>query len=261
MEKMNVYQKLAYVQQKLKVNKDRGKGHNPYAQVTYEYRNAEDILEGVKEHLESVGAAVIVDCTPVMLGEGVPVDVRTVGKDRNNQDIFAVVSGPRPAAKAVARFIDTEDGKEITATAFAFIDFWRKGQTEPEKLCGSADSYASKYALSHLFAIDNNRDADQESDEAKDSSGSARASQPAAKTTQEAARKPQDSAEKPKVSKAKAEAWNAFKTLPEVAKLDKEARNKYWGKFCKDATNKEAKDMTDADWGKVLADIDVLKAM
>ena len=31
-------------------------------------------------------------------------------------------------------------------------------------MCGSADSYASKYALGHLFALDNNRDADMESD-------------------------------------------------------------------------------------------------
>ena len=75
-----------------------------------------------------------------------------------------MISGPRFAAVATAMFVDVATGASVKASAFAFIDSWRKGQTEPEKLCGSADSYASKYALGHLFALDNNRDADMESD-------------------------------------------------------------------------------------------------
>lgn len=162
--------KLLDVQCRLRVTKDRGRGHTPNAQVTYEYRNAEDILEAAKPLCADVGAVVTVDVEPLVVGVGVPLDVREVrpaGKNsygKPTEPVYAQVAGPRVAALATARFADVETGEEVTARAFAFVDFRRSGQTEPEKLCGSADSYASKYALGHLFAIDNNRDADMESD-------------------------------------------------------------------------------------------------
>ena len=159
-----IHAKLAVIQKRLRVNKDRGKGHNPNAQVSYEYRNAEDILEAVKPLCAEIGAVVTIDVVPRLIGEAVPVEIKVVGKDKYKNDILAMLSGPRFAAVATARLTDTTTGESVTATAFAFIDAWRKGQTEPEKLCGSADSYASKYALGHLFALDNNRDADMESD-------------------------------------------------------------------------------------------------
>ena len=158
--------KLLAIQTKLRVTKDRGKGHNPNAQVTYEYRNAEDILEAVKPLCAELGAVVTVDVEPMVVGEGVPVEIKTVGKDKYGNELFALISGPRFAAVATAKLTDTASGECVAAKSFAFVDAWRKGQTEPEKLCGSADSYASKYALGHLFALDNNRDADMESDSA-----------------------------------------------------------------------------------------------
>lgn len=156
--------KLLAIQMKLRVTKDRGKGHNPNAQVTYEYRNAEDILEAVKPLCAEVGAVVTVDVVPKVIGESVPVEIKVVSKDKYKNDILAMLSGPRFVAVATATLSDCATGESISATSFAFVDAWRKGQTEPEKLCGSADSYASKYALGHLFALDNNRDADMESD-------------------------------------------------------------------------------------------------
>ena len=159
-----IHAKLAVIQKRLRVTKDRGKGHNPNAQVTYEYRNAEDILEAVKPLCAEIGTVVTIDVVPQLIGEAVPVEIKVVGKDKYKNDILAMLSGPRFAAVATARLTDTTTGESVTATSFAFIDAWRKGQTEPEKLCGSADSYASKYALGHLFALDNNRDADMESD-------------------------------------------------------------------------------------------------
>lgn len=158
--------KLARIQLKLRVNKNRGKGHNPTAGVSYEYRNAEDILEAVKPLAAELGTVVTVTVEPRVIGESVPVEVRCVGKDRNGVEQYALLSGPRFAAVATAVLTDFVTGETVGASSFAFVDAWRKGQTEPEKLCGSADSYASKYALGHLFALDNNRDADQESDEA-----------------------------------------------------------------------------------------------
>lgn len=159
-----IHAKLAAIQKRLRVTKDRGKGHTPNAQVTYEYRNAEDILEAVKPLCAEIGTVVTIDVVPQLIGEAVPVEIKVVGKDKYKNDILAMLSGPHFAAVATARLTDTTTGESVTATSFAFIDAWRKGQTEPEKLCGSADSYASKYALGHLFALDNNRDADMESD-------------------------------------------------------------------------------------------------
>lgn len=167
--RMHIRAKLAYIQQRLRVNKDRGKGHDNRAGVTYEFRNAEDILEKAKPIAAEVNAIVVLDVKPLVVGPEVPVDVRTVQSKTddygNKTDTFVAVSGPRFAAVATAYLLDCETDDEIHASSFAFIDPWRKGQTEPEKLCGSADSYASKYALGHLFALDNNRDADMESNE------------------------------------------------------------------------------------------------
>jgi hypothetical protein len=163
--------KLLYVQSRIRVLKNRGKGHTPGAQVTYEYRNAEAILDAVKPLCQEVGAVVTIDVTPLVIGEQSPVDVREVKLAVTNEKgkvtaapKYARLTGPRFLAVATATFHDCESNESISCRSFAEIDFWRSGQTEPEKLCGSADSYASKYALGHLFALDNNRDADMESD-------------------------------------------------------------------------------------------------
>ena len=94
--------KLLAIQTKLRVTKDRGKGHNPNAQVTYEYRNAEDILEAVKPLCAEVGAVVTVDVVPKVIGESVPVEIKVVGKDKYKNDILAMLSGPRFVAIATA---------------------------------------------------------------------------------------------------------------------------------------------------------------
>ena len=157
----NIWQKMLYIQQKLKVGKNRGKGHG--GTVGYEYRNAQDILEGVKPLLAYTGTTVHVSVTPEMVGVGAPIESRVVGKDKAGNDIYARMFGPRFVARAKASLFDFK-GNRIDAESFAEVDCWRKGQTEPEKLCGSADSYASKYALAHLFGLDDGKDADSEGD-------------------------------------------------------------------------------------------------
>ena len=171
LHKANINYKLLYIQGNMRVAKNRGKGHTENAQVTYEYRNAEDILEAAKPLCAKVGAVLTIDVVPMIVGEAVQEDVREVKaapRDAKGNAVgaptYARAFGPRFVAMATAILADCETGKAVSCRAFAEIDFWRKGQTEPEKLCGSADSYASKYALGHLFALDNNRDADMESD-------------------------------------------------------------------------------------------------
>lgn len=161
----NIREKLLYIQQNIRVNKNRGKGHDAKAGVTYEFRNAEDIFENVKPPNAATNTVTRVNVVPQVIGPDVALDVRCVKKDDYGNETFVVLSGPRFAAVATAYLMDCDSDDVIESASFAFIDAWRKGQTEPEKLCGSADSYASKYALAHLYALDNCRipDADDES--------------------------------------------------------------------------------------------------
>lgn len=164
----NVHQKLAWVQSRIRVTKDRGKGHDREAKVSYEFRNAEDILERAKPLCAEIGAHVTVDVSTKVLCENAPLDIRVVGKDKYGNEVLALASGPRVMFVAEAVFTDVDSGESWRAHAEAEKDWWRKGQSEPEKLSGSADSYASKYALAHLFALDNNRDADMESNDSSE---------------------------------------------------------------------------------------------
>lgn len=98
----------------------------------YNYRNCEDILEAVKPLLAKHHAAVILTD-----------DIKQVG-DRYYIEATATLyaGGENIGVKALAREEDTKkgmDGSQIT---------------------GSASSYARKYALNGLFAIDDTKDAD-----------------------------------------------------------------------------------------------------
>ena len=160
----NIYRKMLYIQQHLKVGKERGKGHTPDSKVKYKYRNAQDILEKAKPLMAYTGTVVNVHVWPEMIGVGVPVEDRMIGKDNSGNEIFDRICAPRFVARARASLIDIAAGERIDAESFAEVDHRRSGQTEPEKLCGSADSYASKYALAHLFGLDDGKDADGEGD-------------------------------------------------------------------------------------------------
>ena len=100
----------------------------------YNYRSCEDILEAVKPLLKKHGLALII-------------------KD----DIIAIDG--RFYVKAMAQLFD-ETGKEVTfTTALAREEETQKGMSASQ-LTGSTSSYARKYALNGLFAIDDNKDAD-----------------------------------------------------------------------------------------------------
>lgn len=127
----NIYKKLSQMQIGLKAPKGQ---YNSFGK--YKYRSCEDILEALKEQglLADTQTAIILSDEPILLG--------------NYQYI-----------KAVARLIDTETGQEITATAYAREPETKKGM-DSAQVTGSTSSYARKYALSGLFAIDDNKDDD-----------------------------------------------------------------------------------------------------
>ena len=118
---------LINIQRELKAPKNQ---NNAFGK--YKYRSCEDILEALKPLLSTY------DCTLVV-----------------SDDIVAV--GNRIYVKATAT-IKNKDGQE-TATAFAREPEQQKGMSEPQ-LTGSASSYARKYALNGLFAIDDTKDHD-----------------------------------------------------------------------------------------------------
>ena len=124
-KKENIHQALVRIQQSLKAPKNQ---FNKFS--NFYYRSCEDILEAVKPLLN--GRSITIQDEVVMLG-----------------DRFYV--------KATVKL---HDGKDyIETTAFAREALVKKGMDEAQ-ITGAASSYARKYALNGLFAIDDTKDAD-----------------------------------------------------------------------------------------------------
>jgi hypothetical protein len=98
----------------------------------YAYRSCEDILEALKPLLKKYKACVTISDDIMMVGDRVYV-------------------------KATATL--TAEEESITATAFAREAEDKKGM-DSAQVTGSTSSYARKYALNGLFAIDDNKDPD-----------------------------------------------------------------------------------------------------
>lgn len=126
---MNVYEKLAVIQQELIVPKNQ---YNSFGK--YNYRSCEDILEGLKPCLQKVKAAVTVSDELVQIGE-------------------------RYYIKATATLYDAESSESVSNTAYAREDEGKKG-IDVSQVTGATSSYARKYALNGLFCIDDVKDAD-----------------------------------------------------------------------------------------------------
>lgn len=126
---MGIYEKLLTVQQKLKA----AKGH--YSDFgNYYYRSCEDITEAAKPLLMEVKAVLLLTDEVVTVGGRIYV-------------------------KAVARLLDVESDGVVEACGYA-----REAESRPKfdvaQLTGTASSYARKYALNGLFALDDAKDAD-----------------------------------------------------------------------------------------------------
>lgn len=126
---MNVYEKLMNIQSELKAPKNQ---YNSFGK--YHYRSCEDILEGLKPILAKQKATVTVTDEIMLIGD-------------------------RYYVKATARLIDIEKGESIETSAYAREDATKKGM-DLAQITGSTSSYARKYALNGLFAIDDTKDSD-----------------------------------------------------------------------------------------------------
>ena len=126
---MSVYTKLLNVQSELKAPKSQ---YNSFGK--YKYRSCEDILEALKPILNKNKATIIIS------------------------DDILFVEG-RHYIKATVKFIDTENGEMVENSALAREDEVKKGM-DSSQITGSVSSYARKYALNGMFAIDDTKDSD-----------------------------------------------------------------------------------------------------
>lgn len=103
----------------------------------YKYRKAEDILEAVKPLLAKQKCTLIITDDVVLIGNRIYV-------------------------KATAT-IKNEKGECETTTGWAREEETKKGM-DGSQITGASSSYARKYALNGLFAIDDNADSDTSND-------------------------------------------------------------------------------------------------
>lgn len=99
----------------------------------YKYRNVEDIQAALKQYIRDL-----------------KVDITTSDE--------IVLVGDRIYVKATAT-ITNSAGEKVSTTGYAREADNKKGM-DPSQITGAASSYARKYALNGLFAIDDTKDAD-----------------------------------------------------------------------------------------------------
>ena len=136
MEKRTIHEKLQGIQSSLKAPKGQTNKFGGYS-----YRSAEDILTAVKPLLAEYA------CTLVISDDIVGVEGRVY-------------------VKATAVLAESESDYSIQVQGFAREAEMRKGMDDSQ-ITGSASSYARKYALNGLFAIDDTKDADATNDHGK----------------------------------------------------------------------------------------------
>lgn len=124
----SIFDRLAKVQQQLKAPKNQ---RNNYG--GYNYRSCEDILEAVKPLLGAISLTLLINDEIVLIGD-------------------------RYYVKATATIYD-DKGNYVSNSGYAREELTRKGM-DSAQITGAASSYARKYALNGLFAIDDTKDAD-----------------------------------------------------------------------------------------------------
>jgi len=125
----NFYDKLRAVQLGFNAPKNR---YNAFGD--FYYRSAEDMEAALKPLLNEHGLTMIISDEVVMVGE-------------------------RYYVKAFVYVTDGEDSQ--TTNGFA-REIENKTKSDPAQITGMASSYARKYAISGMFLVDDQRDADAE---------------------------------------------------------------------------------------------------
>ena len=124
---MTFYEKIVDIQSRLKAPKSQ---YNSFGK--YNYRNCEDILEAVKPLLKEHGLVISIS------------------------DSVEAIQG-RFYVKAMVTIMDGENSH--TTEAYAREEEVKKGM-DGSQVTGASSSYARKYALNGMFAIDDTKDSD-----------------------------------------------------------------------------------------------------
>lgn len=124
-----ILEKLNVIQSKLKAPKGQ---FNKFG--NYKYRSCEDVLEALKPLLTETKTTIVM------------------------RDEIEFI-GDRHYLRAVCTLYDLESDGQISNSAFAREPESKKGM-DSAQITGSTSSYARKYALNGLFAIDDTKDSD-----------------------------------------------------------------------------------------------------
>lgn len=124
--KMTLHEKLNLIQTKLEAPKDM------LCILGYKYRSAESILSALKPFLREFGVTLTTEMEIIVILNRVYVKCTVILSDEKDSI----------RANGMAREADV------------------KGKLDVAQITGSATSYARKYALGNLFAIDDTKDAD-----------------------------------------------------------------------------------------------------
>lgn len=214
-QKLTLIQKLAAIQKELKAPKNQRNNFGGY-----NYRSAEDILEAVKPLAIKYGAVVHISDEVIQVGERIYV-------------------------KARVSLLDMDDiGKSISSFALAREEETKKGM-DGSQITGAASSYARKYALNGMFAIDDTKDSDATNDHDKGDKPQSTASDILGGGQQ----KPS----KPATSAKYKTAWNKYVNMEQNAGVERGVLAANFKKLCVEHTGKtNSTQYKDADWDKVI---------
>ena len=126
---MKAYKSLLLIQSELKAPKGQ---FNKFG--GYTYRSCEDIVEAVKPLLAKTNTILVINDKITMVGD-------------------------RYYVEATAKLISVDDGSVVESVAYAREDEQKAGMSLSQ-ITGATSSYARKYALNGLLAIDDTKDAD-----------------------------------------------------------------------------------------------------
>ena len=160
---IDLFRKLLIVQMALKAPKNQ---KNTFG--NYNYRSCEDIVEAVK---------------PILVENNL---LLTISDE-------LVQKGERYYIKATIIITDTETGKKHEVSGYAREEENKKGM-DSMQLTGATSSYARKYALNGMFAIDDTKDSDATNEHGKGSKPSSKKNYSKKTTTKKTTTKKTDDA-------------------------------------------------------------------
>ena len=126
---MEAYKALVTIQSELKAPKGQ---YNSFGK--YNYRSCEDIVEAVKPLLLKTNTVLVINDKITLVGD-------------------------RYYVEAEAKLVSVDDGSSVQSVAYAREDDQKAGMSSSQ-VTGATSSYARKYALNGLLAIDDTKDAD-----------------------------------------------------------------------------------------------------